>query len=602
MDSVLETYNLLSEKWFTHATPTLFNAGTPKPQLSSCFLLTMKEDSIDGIYDTLKQCAKISQSAGGIGLSIHNVRATGSYIKGTNGVSNGIIPMLRNFDMTARYVDQGGGKRKGSFAIYLEPWHSDIFEFLQLKKNHGKEELRARDLFYAMWIPDLFMKRVESNSDWSLFSPDEAKDLHETYGEEFEKLYEKFEKEGKARKTVKAQDLWFEILEAQIETGNPYILYKDACNIKSNQKNLGTIKSSNLCTEIVEYTSPDEVAVCNLASIALNKFVKDDMTYDHKKLYEITKVITRNLNKVIDVNYYPVEEARNSNMRHRPIGIGVQGLADTFILMRHAFDSPEAKKLNEEIFETIYFGAMEASMEIAKEEGTYKTYEGSPVSKGIFQFDMWGIAPSSKRWDWTKLKREVKKHGVRNSLLLAPMPTASTSQILGNNECFEPYTSNIYTRRVLSGEFIVVNKHLLKDLIKLNLWNESMKDRLMEANGSIQGIKEIPDDIKLLYRTVWEVSQKSIIDMAADRGAYICQSQSMNIHMQDANFGKLTSMHFHAWKKGLKTGLYYLRTKAAADAIKFTIVKDEKSQTMEDKQAAVQCSIDNQDDCEMCGS
>ncbi len=602
MDSVLETYNLLSEKWFTHATPTLFNAGTPKPQLSSCFLLTMKEDSIDGIYDTLKQCAKISQSAGGIGLSIHNVRATGSYIKGTNGVSNGIIPMLRNFDMTARYVDQGGGKRKGSFAIYLEPWHSDIFEFLQLKKNHGKEELRARDLFYAMWIPDLFMKRVESNSDWSLFSPDEAKDLHETYGEEFEKLYEKFEKEGKARKTVKAQDLWFEILEAQIETGNPYILYKDACNIKSNQKNLGTIKSSNLCTEIVEYTSPDEVAVCNLASIALNKFVKDDMTYDHKKLYEITKVITRNLNKVIDVNYYPVEEARNSNMRHRPIGIGVQGLADTFILMRHAFDSPEAKKLNEEIFETIYFGAMEASMEIAKEEGTYKTYEGSPVSKGIFQFDMWGIAPSSKRWDWTKLKREVKKHGVRNSLLLAPMPTASTSQILGNNECFEPYTSNIYTRRVLSGEFIVVNKHLLKDLIKLNLWNESMKDRLMEANGSIQGIKEIPDEIKLLYRTVWEVSQKSIIDMAADRGAYICQSQSMNIHMQDANFGKLTSMHFHAWKKGLKTGLYYLRTKAAADAIKFTIVKDEKSQTMEDKQAAVQCSIDNQDDCEMCGS
>ena len=602
IDAVLETYNLLSEKWFTHATPTLFNAGTPKPQLSSCFLLTMKEDSIDGIYDTLKQCAKISQSAGGIGLSIHNVRATGSYIKGTNGVSNGIIPMLRNFDMTARYVDQGGGKRKGSFAIYLEPWHSDIFEFLQLKKNHGKEELRARDLFYAMWIPDLFMKRVESNSDWSLFSPDEAKDLHETYGEEFEKLYQKFEKEGKARKTVKAQDLWFEILEAQIETGNPYILYKDACNIKSNQKNLGTIKSSNLCTEIVEYTSPDEVAVCNLASIALNKFVKDDMTYDHQKLYEITKVITRNLNKVIDVNYYPVEEARNSNMRHRPIGIGVQGLADTFILMRHAFDSPEAKQLNSEIFETIYFAAMESSMEIAQKEGPYKTYEGSPVSKGIFQFDMWGIVPSSKRWDWTKLKREVKKHGVRNSLLLAPMPTASTSQILGNNECFEPYTSNIYTRRVLSGEFIVVNKHLLKDLIKLKLWDENMKDRLMESNGSIQGIKEIPDDIKLLYRTVWEVSQKSIIDMAADRGAYICQSQSMNIHMQDANFGKLTSMHFHAWKKGLKTGLYYLRTKAAADAIKFTIVKDEKSKTKEESQAAMQCSIDNQDDCEMCGS
>ena len=602
IDSVLETYNLLSEKWFTHATPTLFNAGTPKPQLSSCFLLTMKEDSIDGIYDTLKQCAKISQSAGGIGLSIHNVRATGSYIKGTNGVSNGIIPMLRNFDMTARYVDQGGGKRKGSFAIYIEPWHSDIFEFLQLKKNHGKEELRARDLFYAMWIPDLFMKRVESNEDWSLFSPDEAKNLHETYGEEFEKLYEKYEKEGKARKTVKAQDLWFEILEAQIETGNPYILYKDAANKKSNQKNLGTIKSSNLCTEIIEYTSPDEVAVCNLASIALNKFVKDDLTYDHQKLYEITKVITRNLNKVIDVNYYPVEEARNSNLRHRPIGIGVQGLADTFILMRQSFDSPEAKQLNAEIFETIYFAAMESSMEIAQKEGPYKTYEGSPVSKGIFQFDMWGVVPSSKRWDWTKLKREVKKHGVRNSLLLAPMPTASTSQILGNNECFEPYTSNIYTRRVLSGEFIVVNKHLLKDLIKLNLWNENMKDRLMESNGSVQGFEEIPEDIKQLYRTVWEVSQKSIIDMAADRGAYICQSQSMNIHMQDANFGKLTSMHFHAWKKGLKTGLYYLRTKAAADAIKFTIVKEEKSMDKEEQQSAMQCSIDNQDDCEMCGS
>ena len=602
IDSVLETYNLLSEKWFTHATPTLFNAGTPKPQLSSCFLLTMKEDSIDGIYDTLKQCAKISQSAGGIGLSIHNVRGTGSYIKGTNGVSNGIIPMLRNFDMTARYVDQGGGKRKGSFAIYIEPWHSDIFEFLQLKKNHGKEELRARDLFYAMWIPDLFMKRVEANEDWSLFSPDEAKNLHETYGEEFEKLYEKYEKEGKARKTVKAQDLWFEILEAQIETGNPYILYKDAANKKSNQKNLGTIKSSNLCTEIIEYTAPDEVAVCNLASIALNKFVKDDLTYDHQKLYEITKVITKNLNKVIDVNYYPVEEARNSNMRHRPIGIGVQGLADTFILMRHAFDSPEAKQLNAEIFETIYFAAMESSMEIAQKEGPYKTYEGSPVSKGIFQFDMWGVVPSSKRWDWTKLKREVKKHGVRNSLLLAPMPTASTSQILGNNECFEPYTSNIYTRRVPSGEFIVVNKHLLKDLIKLKLWDENMKDTLMAANGSIQDIKEIPDDIKLLYRTVWEVSQKSIIDMAADRGAYICQSQSMNIHMQDANFGKLTSMHFHAWKKGLKTGLYYLRTKAAADAIKFTIVKDEKAIDKDQEQAAMQCSIDNQDDCEMCGS
>ncbi len=605
IDSVVETYNLLSEKWFTHATPTLFNAGTPKPQLSSCFLLTMQEDSIDGIYNTLKQCAKISQSAGGIGLSIHNVRGTGSYIKGTNGVSNGIIPMLRNFDMTARYVDQGGGKRKGSFAIYLEPWHCDVFEFLQLKKNHGKEELRARDLFYAMWIPDLFMKRVEENESWSLFSPDEAPNLHETYGKEFEKLYTKYEKEGKARKTVKAQDLWFEILESQIETGNPYILYKDHANKKSNQKNLGTIKSSNLCTEIIEYTSPDEIAVCNLASIALNMFVKEDSTYDFKKLYDITKVITKNLNKVIDVNYYPVEEARNSNMRHRPIGIGVQGLADAFILMKYPFDSNEAKQLNKDIFETIYYAAMEASMELSKKEGPYETYKGSPVSKSIFQFDMWGITPNSNRWDWTKLKQKVKKHGVRNSLLLAPMPTASTSQILGNNECFEPYTSNLYTRRVLSGEFIVVNKHLLNDLIELDLWNDKMKDKIMEQNGSIQNINEIPDNIKLLYRTVWEVSQKSIIEMAADRGAYICQSQSMNIHMQDANFGKLTSMHFHAWKLGLKTGLYYLRTKAAADAIKFTIVKEEKENSKEKKsedQEAIQCSIENQDDCEMCGS
>ena len=605
IDSVIETYNLLSEKWFTHATPTLFNAGTPKPQLSSCFLLTMQDDSIDGIYNTLKQCAKISQSAGGIGLSIHNVRGTGSYIKGTNGVSNGVIPMLRNFDMTARYVDQGGGKRKGSFAIYLEPWHCDVFEFLQLKKNHGKEELRARDLFYAMWIPDLFMKRVEENGSWSLFSPDEAPNLHETYGEEFEKLYTKYEKEGKARKTVKAQDLWFEILESQIETGNPYILYKDHANNKSNQKNLGTIKSSNLCTEIIEYTSPDEIAVCNLASIALNMFVKEDSTYDFQKLYDITKVITKNLNKVIDVNYYPVEEAKNSNMRHRPIGIGVQGLADAFILMKYPFDSAEAKQLNKDIFETIYYAAMEASMELSKKEGPYETYKGSPVSKSIFQFDMWGVTPKSGRWDWTKLKQKVKKHGVRNSLLLAPMPTASTSQILGNNECFEPYTSNLYTRRVLSGEFIVVNKHLLNDLIELDLWSDKMKDKIMEQNGSIQNINEIPDNTKLLYRTVWEVSQKSIIEMAADRGAYICQSQSMNIHMQDANFGKLTSMHFHAWKLGLKTGLYYLRTKAAADAIKFTIVKEEKENSKEKKsenQEAIECSIENQDDCEMCGS
>lgn len=612
IDSVIETYNLLSEKWFTHATPTLFNAGTPKPQLSSCFLLQMKDDSIDGIYDTLKQCAKISQSAGGIGLSIHNVRATGSYIRGTNGVSNGIIPMLRNFDMTARYVDQGGGKRKGSFAIYLEPWHADIFEFLQLKKNHGKEELRARDLFYALWIPDLFMKRVESNSDWSLMDPNECPGLGDSWGEEFERLYEKYEKEGKARRKVKAQELWFEVLEAQIETGVPYMLFKDAANRKSNQKNLGTIKSSNLCTEIMEYTSADEVAVCNLASLSLPKYVKEDGTFDHQKLYEITKVVTKNLNKVIDVNYYPVPEARNSNMRHRPIGLGVQGLADAFIMMRHPFESPEAKKLNREIFETIYFAAMESSMEIAKKEGAYETFKGSPTSKGIFQFDMWGVTPDSGRWDWEKLKQEVKKNGVRNSLLVAPMPTASTSQILGNNECFEPYTSNIYTRRVLSGEFIVINKHLLKDLIKMNLWSEDMKNQLIGANGSVQEIPGIPDDIKELYKTVWEISQKTIVEMAAERGPYICQSQSLNIHMLNPNFGKLTSMHFTAWKLGLKTGMYYLRTKAATDAIKFTVEKQKATvpvaveaqagalASKDQNQADMSCSLDDPDSCEAC--
>ncbi|MGK7392079.1 MAG: ribonucleoside-diphosphate reductase subunit alpha [Candidatus Cyclobacteriaceae bacterium M2_1C_046] len=612
INAAIETYNLLSDKWFTHATPTLFNAGTPKPQLSSCFLLTMKDDSIDGIYDTLKQTAKISQSAGGIGLSIHNVRATGSYIKGTGGVSNGIVPMLRNFDMTARYVDQGGGKRKGSFAIYLEPWHADIFQFLDLKKNHGKEELRARDLFYAMWMPDLFMKRVHENSMWSLFCPNECPGLADAYGDDFEKLYTKYENEGKFRKQVKAQDLWFEILESQIETGTPYMLYKDAANKKSNQKNLGTIKSSNLCTEIMEYTSPDEVAVCNLASLALPMFVTEDGKFDHDKLYEITKVVTKNLNKVIDINYYPVEEARNSNMRHRPIGIGVQGLADAFILLRMAFDSDEARALNREIFETIYFGAMTASMELAKEHGAYETYKGSPVSKGIFQFDMWGVTPTD-RWDWNSLKREVKKNGVRNSLLVAPMPTASTSQILGNNECFEPYTSNIYTRRTLSGEFIVVNKHLMKDLIKLGIWNESMKNRLIEANGSVQNIPEIPQHIKDLYKTVWEISQKVIIDMAAERGAYICQSQSMNIHIQDPNFGKLTSMHFYAWKQGLKTGMYYLRSKAATSAIQFTVDKAAAQQPQIDaakkledektmKESQIACSLDNPDDCEMCGS
>lgn len=608
IDAALETYHLLSEKWFTHATPTLFNAGTPKPQLSSCFLLTMKDDSIDGIYDTLKQCAKISQSAGGIGLSIHNVRATGSYIKGTNGVSNGIVPMLRNFDMTARYVDQGGGKRKGSFAIYLEPWHADIFSFLDLKKNHGKEEQRARDLFYALWISDLFMKRVENNEEWSLFCPNEAPGLADCYGEEFEKLYEKYEREGRARRVVKAQELWFEILESQIETGTPYMLYKDAANKKSNQKNLGTIKSSNLCTEIIEYTAPDEVAVCNLASLALPKFVTEDGKFDHQKLFDITYVVTKNLNKVIDINYYPVPEARNSNMRHRPIGLGVQGLADTFIMLRMPFESDEARGLNKDIFETIYFAAMTASKDLAIKEGPYETFKGSPVSKGIFQYDMWGVTPSSGRWDWDGLKKQVKKHGVRNSLLVAPMPTASTSQILGNNECFEPYTSNIYTRRVLSGDFIVVNKHLLKDLIKLGLWNDNMKNKLIMANGSIQNIPEIPQNIKDLYKTVWEISQKTILDMAADRGAYICQSQSLNVHIQEPNFGKLTSMHFYAWKKGLKTGMYYLRTKAAADAIKFTVEKQQEAPApnldaiKQQNQADMACSLDDPDGCIACGS
>ncbi|MEC7653676.1 MAG: ribonucleoside-diphosphate reductase subunit alpha [Bacteroidota bacterium] len=606
LESVVSTYNMLSEGWFTHATPTLFNSGTPKPQMSSCFLLTMKEDSISGIYDTLKQCAKISQSAGGIGLAMHDIRATGSYIKGTNGTSNGIVPMLRVFNDTARYVDQGGGRRKGSFAMYIEPWHADIFDFLDMRKNHGKEEQRARDLFYALWIPDLFMKRVEEDGDWTLMCPNECPGLPDTHSKEFEKLYLKYEAEGKGRKTIKAQELWFKILESQIETGTPYMLYKDAANSKSNQQNLGTIRSSNLCTEIIEYTSPDEVAVCNLASIAIPKFVKEDGTFDHDKLFEISYQVTKNLNKIIDRNYYPVVEARTSNFRHRPIGIGVQGLADAFILMRYPFDSEEAKTLNREVFETIYYAACTASKDLAKEEGAYETFKGSPASKGKLQFDLWGVTPT-ERWEWDVLKSEIKKHGMRNSLLMAPMPTASTAQILGNNECFEPYTSNIYTRRVLSGEFIVVNKHLLRDLTKLGLWDEDMKNRLIAANGSIQNIKEIPDNLKLLYRTAWEISQRAILDMAADRGAYICQSQSLNVFMENVNNAKLTSMHFHAWKLGLKTGMYYLRTKAAADAIKFTIDKKYKDEIKEgdtpelthEEQVAM-CSIENGSDCEMC--
>ena len=597
IDAVIDTYNLMSKRFFTHATPTLFNAGTPKPQMSSCFLLTVKDDSIDGIYDTLKQTAKISQSAGGIGLSIHNVRATGSYIAGTNGTSNGIVPMLRVFNDTARYVDQGGGKRKGSFAIYIEPWHPDIFDFLELKKNHGKEEMRARDLFFAMWVPDLFMKRVEEDSTWTLMCPNECQNLYSTHGEEFEKLYLKYEKSGKGRKTLRARELWEKILESQIETGTPYMLYKDSANRKSNQKNLGTIRSSNLCTEILEYTSPDEIAVCNLASIALPLFIKND-EFDHQMLFKVTKTVTKNLNRVIDRNYYPVIEAKNSNMRHRPIGLGVQGLADTFIKLRLPFTSSKAQELNQEIFETIYFAAVTASMEESQKDGPYKSYKGSPISKGEFQFNLWGIKDEdlSGRWDWSKLRNDVKKFGVRNSLLVAPMPTASTSQILGNNECFEPYTSNIYTRRVLSGEFIVVNKHLLEDLVELGIWNEDIKEKLMRENGSIQNIDEIPDDIKELYRTVWEMSMKDIIDMSRHRGYFIDQSQSLNLFMEGATMAKLTSMHFYAWKSGLKTGMYYLRTKSAVDAIKFTLKNDSKEAKSE--VSATESSLDskNQDE------
>ncbi len=599
IEEAMKTYHLISEGWFTHASPTLFNAGTNKAQMSSCFLLSMKDDSIEGIYETLKQCALISQSAGGIGLSIHNIRAKGSFIKGTNGTSNGIVPMLRVFNDTARYVDQGGGKRKGAFAIYLEPWHADIEDFIELKKNHGKEELRARDLFYALWINDLFMKRVETDAEWSLFCPNKAPGLAECYGEKFEKLFVQYEMEGRAHKTLKARDLWYKIIQSQIETGSPFMLYKDHANEKSNQKNLGTIRSSNLCTEIIQYTSEKEIAVCNLASIALPRFVING-EFDHKKLFEVTYQVTRNLNRIIDLNYYPVEEARYSNLKNRPIGIGVQGLADTFFKLRLPFDSEGARRANKEIFETIYYAALSASADLAKEFGHYDSYEGSPISQGILQPDMWKVRPSD-RWDWTTLRAKIKTYGVRNSLLMAPMPTASTSQILGNNECIEPVTSNIYTRRVLSGEFAIVNKHLVRDLIALNLWNEEMKDRIIAHNGSVQYIPEIPQNLKDLYRTVWEIKQKSILEMAADRGAYIDQSQSLNIHMEDTNFGKLSSLHFAAWKLGLKTGMYYLRTRPAVDAIKFTIKETPKKSEAE-QQAAMVCSIDNPEDCVSCGS
>lgn len=603
IDAAIETYNLMSERYFTHASPTLFNAGTPRPQMSSCFLLTMKEDSIEGIYETLKICAQISKTAGGIGLNIHNIRASGSYIAGTNGYSNGLLPMLRVFNNTARYVDQGGNKRPGAFAMYLEPWHADIFTFLDLRKNFGKDEIRARDLFYALWIPDLFMQRVRDGGDWSLFCPNEAPGLHEIWGDEFVALYEKYEREGRARETIKAQKLWYAILEAQTETGNPFILYKDACNRKSNQQNLGTIKCSNLCTEIVEYSSPDEVAVCNLASIALPTYVINREKYDFQKLHDVTKVITRNLNKIIDINYYPVIEAERSNKRHRPIGLGVQGLADTFMALRYPFDSPEAKQLNIQIFETIYHAALEASCELAEKYGPYETYEGSPVSKGILQYDMWNVTPTNL-WDWAALKEKIAKHGVRNSLLVAPMPTASTSQMLGFNECFEPYTSNFYTRRVLSGEYQMVNPWLLRDLVDMGLWNDDVKNMIMADGGSIQNVPSIPQNLKDLYKTVWEISQRTIIDMAADRGAYIDQSQSLNIFMAEPNFGKLTSMHFYGWQKGLKTGMYYLRTRPAVDAIKFTVdqlsLREYRKKMEEKNQADMICSIDNKEACMSC--
>lgn len=613
IDEAIATYELMSKKYFTHATPTLFNAGTPKPQMSSCFLLQMQDDSIEGIYDTLSQTAKISQSAGGIGLSLHNVRATGSYIRGTNGTSNGIVPMLKVFNDTARYVDQGGGKRKGSFAMYLEPWHADIFEFLDLKKNHGKEEMRARDLFYAMWISDLFMKRVQEDAEWTLMCPNECPHLFDTYGEEFERLYTSYETAGKGRKTIKARELWEKILESQIETGTPYMLYKDAVNRKTNQQNLGVIRSSNLCTEIMEYTAKDEVAVCNLASIAMPMFVGEDENgkkfFDHKKLFTVTKKVIRNLDTVIDRNYYPVKEAENSNFRHRPVGLGIQGLADAFIMLRLPFTSEEAKKLNQDIFETLYFAAVTSSMEMAKAKEPYSTYKGSPMSKGEFQFNMWGVSEDelSGNWDWKALRKDVMKNGVRNSLLVAPMPTASTSQILGNNEAFEPYTSNIYTRRVLSGEFIVVNKHLLEDLVELDLWDNDMKEEIMRANGSIQGVESIPQELKELYKTVWEMSMKDIIDMARHRGYFIDQSQSLNLFMKDPDFAKLTSMHFYGWKSGLKTGMYYLRTKSAVNAKQFTLdvekkVEDKPMNPEEFKAMVEAAKNEGPDDCLMCGS
>ncbi len=580
LDKIKETYDLMSNKYFTHATPTLFNAGSNHNQLSSCFLMAMEEDSIEGIYNTLKDCANISKYAGGIGLHIHNIRAKGSHIRGTNGTSNGIVPMLRVFNNTARYVDQGGGKRNGSFAIYLEPWHADIFDFLEMRKNHGDEELKARDLFYALWIPDLFMKRVKSDDFWTLMCPDECPGLSDVYGNKFEELYTNYENSDKGRKKIKARELWLRILDSQMETGTPYLLYKDSANIKSNQKNLGTIKSSNLCTEIIEYSNNKETAVCNLASIALSAFVLEDKSFDYLKLYKVSKIVTENLNNIINVNFYPTFKTENSNFNNRPIGIGVQGLADTFALMDIAFDSDDACEVNKLIFETIYYGALEESCELAKKYGPYDTFNGSPASEGILQFDMWNVKPSNK-YNWKSLKQNIKTHGLRNSLLLAPMPTASTSQILGNNECFEPFTSNIYSRSTLAGEFMIVNKHLQKELIDLNLWTDEIKNNIIQNRGSIQNIDLIPINVKNKYKIVWEIPMKRIIDMSADRGVYICQSQSLNLWQEDPNYKSLTSMHFYAWEKGLKTGMYYLRRKAKHQAQQFTIEPEKNQQSGE---------------------
>ena len=661
IEKVKETYNLMSLKYFTHATPTLFNSGTLRPQLSSCYLLSMEDDSIDGIYSTLKDCAKISKWAGGIGLHIHNVRAAGSHIRGTNGTSNGIVPMLKVFNNTARYVDQGGGKRNGSFAIYLEPWHSDISEFLELRKNHGDEEMRARDLFYALWIPDLFMKRVKNNEDWTLMCPDECPGLSDAVGDDFEKLYVSYEKESRGKKTVKARNLWFEILDSQIETGTPYILFKDACNRKSNQKNLGTIKSSNLCTEIIEYSDEKETAVCNLASIALTMFVKPDKTFDYEKLHSVTKVVTTNLNNIIDINFYPTEKTKRSNLMHRPIGIGVQGLADAFVKMNVAFVSEEASRINKNIFETIYHASLERSNELAKSRelfmenvckeyhegniivsppynphtpildhmgskstinvnvndiikkykpteeeikktkcyGSYSSFDGSPASEGILQFDMWGVEPSD-RYDWDTLKKNIVNHGLRNSLLVAPMPTASTSQILGNNECFEPFTSNIYSRRTIAGDFIVVNRYMIRELVDLGLWNEEMKNSIIQNGGSIQHLLEIPEEVRNKYKIVWEMPMKHVINMARDRGAYICQSQSLNLWIEDPNYKTLTAMHFYSWEQGLKTGLYYLRRKPKANAQQFTIEPEKRER--KNSEGVGEGEQEEEEVCDMCSS